>query len=309
MKRVLSFLTIICSLLLICSCGIEESNEKVTLIAPSGAPTFAIADALSDTEIFDYNIVAGADALQAAFINADYDIIVAPVNLGATFMQKLTDFSYVYYKTLVGGCFYLVTSEDINDIKELNGKSITAFGANSTPDIVLKSLIKYYNLDVEINYVNDVSIANNMLVSGKATTIISAEPSISKFNKTNKYKTISLQEEWKKISDSSYNIPQAGIFVKKSVLNNTLVNKALRKINTSASLAYTDAKRLASQAILVDGALEKIGEEILTIAAPRCNFIVNNYQKEEVVFYFNKLIELGLREMIGGTLPSEEFYY
>lgn len=308
MKKILTmFIAIICLGLLV-SCT-ESKTKKVSIIVPSGTPTLGVADALhSDADLFDYNVVQGSDALVAAFTNANYDIIVAPVNLGAKFYSSLNNFEYVFYQTIVGGCFYLVTSEDITELSQINGKEITVFGANSTPDVIIRSLINYYNLDVKINYVSDVAEANASLISNKSTIIVSAQPSISKFNASGKFNVIDLQTEWKKMSGSTYSIPQAGIFVKKSKLDDKSVVNALNKLNASLSLSTTNPDKLAESGTLIDEALNKIGKETLIKAIPHCNFVTTKNNMAEIEFYFNKLIELNLGQTMGGKLPSEDFY-
>lgn len=308
MKKILTmFIAILCLGLLV-SCT-DTQNEEISIIVPSGTPTLGIADALhSDADLFDYNVVQGSDALVAAFTNANYDIIVAPVNLGAKFYSSLNNFEYVFYQTIVGGCFYLVTSEDITELSQINGKEITVFGANSTPDVIIRSLINYYNLDVKINYVSDVAEANASLISNKSTIIVSAQPSISKFNASGKFNVIDLQAEWKKMSGSTYSIPQAGIFVKKSKLEDKSVENALNKLNASLSLSTTNPDKLAESGTQIDEALNKIGKETLIKAIPHCNFVTTKNNMAEIEFYFNKLIELNLGQTMGGKLPGEDFY-
>lgn len=308
MKKILTmFIAIICLGLLV-SCT-ESKTNKVSIIVPSGTPTLGVADALhSDADLFDYNVVQGSDALVAAFTNANYDIIVAPVNLGAKFYSSLNNFEYVFYQTIVGGCFYLVTSEEITELSQINGKEITVFGANSTPDVIIRSLINYYDLDVKINYVSDVAEANASLISNKSTIIVSAQPSISKFNASGKFNVIDLQAEWKKMSGSTYSIPQAGIFVKKSKLDDKSIVNALNKLNASLSLSTTNPDKLAESGTQIDEALNKIGKETLIKAIPHCNFVTTKNNMAEIEFYFNKLIELNLGQTMGGKLPSEDFY-
>lgn len=308
MKKILTmFIAILCLGLLV-SCT-ESKTNKVSIIVPSGTPTLGVADALhSDADLFEYNVVQGSDALVAAFTNANYDIIVAPVNLGAKFYSSLNNYEYVFYQTIVGGCFYLVTSEDITELSQINGKEITVFGANSTPDVIIRSLINYYNLDVKINYVSDVAEANASLISNKSTIIVSAQPSISKFNASGKFNVIDLQAEWKKMSGSTYSIPQAGIFVKKSKLDDKSVVNALNKLNASLSLSTTNSDKLAESGTQIDEALNKIGKETLIKAIPHCNFVTTKNNMAEIEFYFNKLIELNLGQTMGGKLPSEDFY-
>ena len=103
MKRILTFIIALVFLVSLTSC-FEDNNQKVSLIAPTGTPTLGLSEALDTYESsFDYNIVSGPDALKAAFINASYDIIVAPVNLGSTFYNNLNNFEYTFYQTIVGG--------------------------------------------------------------------------------------------------------------------------------------------------------------------------------------------------------------
>lgn len=304
MKKILLFIALLISTVVLGSCTIDD---KVSVIVPSGTPSLGVAAALEDDNV-DYEIVMGSDALVSSFTNSSHDIIIAPVNLGAKFFNSLNEFNYVFYQTIVGGNFYLLSTNQITSIADLNNQSLTVFGANSTPDVLVRSLIAYYQLNVEINYVSDVSEANAMLVSGKATTIVSAEPSASKINGSKKYWTLSLQEEWKKMAGQDYKIPQAGIFVKKDKINTSSVQNVLKKMNESLSLASTDPATLAQSGVRIDETLSKLGEALLTQAIPNCNFVTAPISRTEVEFYFDWLIKLGLGNTIGGVLPNETFY-
>lgn len=305
-KKIFTLLLLLVLGLSVVSC---TNDEKVNLLVPSGAPTLGIASALDNhADMIDYEVVLGSDALTAGFTNGDYDIIIAPVNLGAKFYNSLNNFDYTFYQTVVGGCFYLVSSNELTSINDIDNQEITVFGKNSTPDVIIRSLISYYNLNVTINYVDDVNAANASLVSGEATIIVSAQPSISKFNASGKFYTLDLQEEWAKMADSQYAVPQAGIFVKTSRKDNKSVKKVLSYLNESLSLSNTNPSSLAASAVKVDETLNKVGEETLTKAIPLCHFINTTYNKAEIEFYFNKLIELGLSGAVGGKLPDEDFY-
>ena len=312
MKKIYKFIVVLMMLVgcfSVVSCAKTKKEEKVKIIVPSGTPTLGISNALdSHSDELEHEIVLGSDALIAGFTNSSYDIIIAPVNLGAKFYQSLNNYNYSFYQTIVGGCFYLVSTENIESITDLNNKQITAFGVDSTPGVIIRSLREHYNLNCTIDFVNDVTEANASLISGKATTILSAQPSITKFNASGKYYTLDLQAEWKKMANSDYAIPQAGIFVKTDKLENENVKKALGYLSDSLSLASTNPQELANSAVKVDETLAKIGSDVLTKAIPNCHFINAKYNKSEIEFYFNKLIELGLGKTIGGKLPDEDFY-
>ena len=104
-------------------------------------------------------------------------------------------------------------------------------------------------------------------------------------------------------------LPQAGIFVKKSRVNNKSVKNALESMIESVKLANDNPTSLVQSAIKVDESLNKIGEQTLLKAISKCNLRVENNQKDAIDLYFTKVIELGLGKTIGGKLPDEEFYY
>lgn len=284
------------------------NDSKVSVITPTGTPSLGISNALSDEKLIKCNIVAGSDPLIGAFTNANYDIILAPVNLGAKFYNSNPNFQYVLYETIVWGNYYLASTKEIKSFSEMDGQKLLVFGKNSTPDVVVRTLIASLNLDVELEYVDDVSTANSYLIAGKADYIVSAEPSLTKVQNNQTIYTLDLQSEWQKLTNS-YELPQAGIFVKKSKLDNTQVKKALEKMIESVEMASSDPNSLVEQAVSIDEALAKIGSETLKSAISRCNLRTNDKQKEAIEFYFNKVIELGIGQTVGGKLPDEAFYY
>lgn len=280
--------------------------STVNIIAPQGTPSLGLANFYSDKTNYNvFDIKSGADALVAAFTSNDYDIIVAPTNLGAKLYNANKKF--VLYNTIVWGNLYLATTNsDINSFKDLNKKNVTLFGKNSTPDIVMKSLIKYYNINVELNYVDDVSNANAMLKTNKVDTIVSAEPSISKIGSTiNNLKIIDLQTEFSKISNKG-SYPQASIFVrneKKNELKNTLVKMKQSILDTK------NIEQTADNALLMHESFSTLGKETLIKAIPNCHFGIEENQKDAIENYFNKMNELGLGAQFGEKLPDEEFYF
>lgn len=293
--------------------GVEA--KPVSIIAPTGTPALGIAPTLSNlindkTVKNKVEIVSGSDLLIAAFTQKNYDIIVAPVNLGAKMYQNSKE--YVLYKTIVWGNLYLMSNKDIviNDIKDLANKKVTVFGKNSTPDIVFKSIIKNYNVNVEISYVSDVTEANTVFLSGKADIVMGAEPSISQLKKVGKkeFNTFDLQDAWKKMTGSS-SYPQAGIFVKKSISKEEHIEKVLTNLKNDISTSSTNVTNIAKSAVSIHSSFEKLTQATLEVAIPNCNYQVLESDKKAVEFYFQKMIDLGFGAQIGGSLPVDEFYY
>ena len=287
---------------------IDDSSKKVSVIVPTGTPSLGIANVLNDKTLVDANIVSGSDPLIAAFTNASYDVVVAPVNLGAKLYNANENFSYILYKTIVWGNYYLVSNEEIATLESLEGKTVLVFGKNSTPDVVLRTLISAKNINVNLEYVDDVATANSYLLSGKADIIVSAEPSLTKMSANKNFYTLDLQKQWQQLT-GSYSLPQAGIFIKKDSKDEKYLKTVLDKMIESVQMAQTKPNVLIASAVSVDENLAKIGKETLQKAIGNCNLRVEETDKEAIEFYFSQVIQLGIGATIGGKLPDEAFYY
>ena len=310
MKKNFKFIyifVVLFSMLFITGC-IDDSSKKVSVIVPTGTPSLGIANVLNDKTLVDANIVSGSDPLIAAFTNASYDVVVAPVNLGAKLYNANENFSYILYKTIVWGNYYLVSNEEIATLESLEGKTVLVFGKNSTPDVVLRTLISAKNINVNLEYVDDVATANSYLLSGKADIIVSAEPSLTKMSANKNFYTLDLQKQWQQLT-GSYSLPQAGIFIKKDSKDEKYLKTVLDKMIESVQMAQTKPNVLIASAVSVDENLAKIGKETLRKAIGNCNLRVEETDKEAIEFYFSQVIQLGIGATVGGKLPDEAFYY
>lgn len=309
MKKLLLSLLFIFTFALVGCDGIGgQKDESYKVIMPSGTPSITLSSYVDELdENVEVDIVQGSDPLVAAFTAANYDIIVAPVNLGAKLYNSVEDFAYRLYRPIVGGNYYILSTE-ISSFQELDGKEITLFGKNSTPDVMFRTLCAYFGIEPVVNYQASVSEANSQLASGLAKTILTAEPSKTLISKNKSYNVIDLQELWKEMAGSEYNVTQAGIFVKND-MDAKLVDKVLEDMEDSLSMAINDTLTLAGIAKEVDTSFAKFSDEDLAAAIQNCNVLPagSNY-RNDVEYYFSKLIELGLGKSIGGKLPDEEFY-
>lgn len=304
MKKNLKLTLSIISLLgLATSC--EPKNEEVsaTLIAPNGTPLLAISNYLHERPLIEETVVEGSTPLLAAFTSKQYDMILAPINLGAQIYNKGGE--YKLFETVVWGNLYVASRNEIKSFTDLSGKNVTLFGTNQTPDIIMKCLSTYYNINYEVTRVDEVSTANASLLQNKAEYIVSAEPSLSKLKEKipNLY-TLDLQEEWKKFSTlSSY--PQAGIFVRSDSVDR--LKGELSYLKNSIKNILKDTSYTVSCA-LEQEKLNTLGEATLTSSLPNCHIGIEENQKGAIEFYFNKLNEIGLSAQYGGKLPGEDFY-
>lgn len=291
--------------------GETPDDHTYTFLAPSGTPSLALATLFDNNPQVDYEIVAGANPLVAAITSGSHDFVVAPVNVGAKLYANNQKYKLV--KTIVWGNFYIASLSPINSVEDLEGKTITAFSQNSSPDIMLQAVLDYYGLKdkVAVEYVDAVTTANSMMMSGQAEIVISAEPSISVLKNKKTIYTIDLQAEWNKLSDGN-SFPQAGLFVNVDLLtedkkDNTLafIDKIFEKLED-----HKNPSVLAASAVKIDSSFETVGVANLEKAIPNCWISLKTKAEEQtaISYYAQKLIDLGLGAQIGGSVPSEEFY-
>ena len=290
MKKLFKFLLVLILLFnlgVLASCGDDDvtpsapSKEKYTFLAPSGTPSLALST------LFDGNeLVVGAKL----FANKP---------------------NYKLVKTIVWGNFYIASLSEITSVNDLEGKTITAFSQNSSPDIMLQAVLDAYGLKDKVNveYVDSVQTANSMLMSGQAEITITAEPSASVLRNKKTLYTIDLQQEWSKLSDGN-SFPQAGLFVNVDLLEYEGIDEFIEEVITRIE-DYKTPSVLAESAVKIDDSFKNVGVEALTKAIPNCWISIKSKEEQQaaIKYYAEKLVELGLGAQIGGGAPSEDFYY
>ena len=306
MKKVLLMLSFVFLFFSLASCNVG-SGTKYKMILPSGTPAIAMSSFIEMNEV-EAEVVSGSDLLIAAFTQASYDLIVAPVNLGVKIYNQNADFQYVLYRPIVG-CNYFILSTEVSSFAELDGKEITIFGRNATPGVMFSTLCKYYNIEPVVTYADSVADVNPLLISGKAKTILTAEPSKSVIESTGNYNIINLASLWRDASGTSLDVPQAGLFIKKDLVGKSELTKLLENIEDGIKFVVDHPDSATLLVGKIDSNLAKMDAEKLMKAIPNCNLLTHPLVKEEVSYYCEKVIAAGLAGTIGGKVPDEGFYY
>ncbi|QVK21008.1 hypothetical protein KHQ82_01350 [Mycoplasmatota bacterium] len=294
----------------------EYEQVDIKVMAPIGSPALAQTfiqyemTSLGKNSSYAVETVIGVDPLVAAFTSGSHDIIFAPTNLAAKLYNMGNE--YVFTGTVVWGNLYLVTSsEEEFSIENLDGKEIVVFGHNATPDVIIQSVLNNYEFDNQptIKYVQSAADAQTELVLDSSKIVLLAEPVVSATKmKVNNIKTIDLQDEWKKMTNSS-SYPQAGVFVKKELIEKRkdVVDNYMKLIKISATQANVSTKTMAEYAVeLGYGFPQPVLEN--TIEASHIEYVSAMDSKDSLEFYFNKIMDLNSK-LLGDRLPDDDFYY
>lgn len=191
----------------------DTSNEPISILCPTGAPALSLLGTW-DLENVSVEYVDGSDILTSELAKEDgeYDIIVAPTNVGAKVYGESE--SYNLEAVLTWGNLYLVGQEGT----DLSTASIAAFGQNAVPGLVFNQV---ENPSLNVTWYSSVQEAQQALLTNQQQVALLAQPvaaaTIAKAKENGKEMTVlqDLQKLWQeKTNSEDAGYPQASLFVK-----------------------------------------------------------------------------------------------
>ena len=191
----------------------DISNEPISILCPTGAPALSLLGTW-DLENVSVEYVDGSDILTSELAKEDgeYDIIVAPTNVGAKVYGESE--SYNLEAVLTWGNLYLVGQEGT----DLSTASIAAFGQNAVPGLVFNQV---EDPSLNVTWYSSVQEAQQALLTNQQQVALLAQPvaaaTIAKAKENGKELTVlqDLQKLWQeKTNSEDAGYPQASLFVK-----------------------------------------------------------------------------------------------
>ena len=196
-------------------CAKEEPKpEPISILCPQGAPALATLGTI-DNEMVTIDCVQGTDVLSAELAKKDseYDIIVAPLNLGTKLYGKTQAFQLD--SSVTWGNLFLVGPEDYQ------GASVAAFGEKAIPQMIFNYVLADQLNETPVTYYASVAEAQQALLTNQAQVALLAQPAatatIVKAKEQGKELTVlyDLQKGWSEKTGSKVaGYPQAAMFVK-----------------------------------------------------------------------------------------------
>lgn len=304
MKKILNLLVILLGVIILVGCNKNENSleNEIKIITPYDAPHLALGGLL---EVDNLNIEAvnGADNLKTALLKGTHDIVVAPINLGATLFNGGKT-NYKVAAILTTNNAYIVTKKEnkLDRLNDLNGEKVLAFGQTGVPGSLLKRLYSDYELD--INNV-DFTFASSSAIysvfsegSTDAKYALMSELQISKLVLINKIevKTLDL------CSVLGSNAVQACVFVNPNSKNLDDVNKVLKLIEENVNWLNANPEEYASKVVSLDRVFEATTKEVIIRGIPLANITYKNAKehKDEIE---------NILSIVGVKQPDDSFYY
>lgn len=267
MKKILKCFTCLLLTMTIlsgCSKTTDDSNT-VKILCPVGAPSLAFVSEYENiNKEGKIDFVDGSDQLVAELAKNDseYDIIVAPINLGAKLIEsEQTD--YRIESVITWGNLYYVGS----DVSALNSTGeLALFGQGAVPQKIVE--VDDIKTTLTPSYYNSATLVQQQLLSGNAKAGLLAEPLASATIAKAKENGITLQiiSDLQKAYNDGNGYPQAAIFVK----NNKNYDDLFSKIDSFTNDGYTN----------LEDYLTKIGIE--TLKLPSIKITVNSIERQNL---------------------------
>ena len=301
MKKFFIFMFLIITTLSLASCGNVKVENEVKIITPYGTPYLALGGLL-DEENVKIDAVNGADGLKTALVKGEYDVVVAPINLGAQLFNKGNS-KYVIEAVITMNNAYIITENGnkLDSIKDLEGQKVLGFGQTGIPGSVLKTL--YTNNDLDQSLI-DFSQASSSAVysifaggSSDAKYALMSEPEISKLvlNDKKEVKSLDLTKEL------GVDVPQACIYVNPNSEKQNDIDNLLKLIENNIKSLNKNPSKYADEVIALDRTFEAMTKEVIVRSIPLTNIVykeASNFKTE-----INNILTI-----LGVPNPSEEFY-
>lgn len=277
MKKICSIFSFILIFLSLTACKNKEITIKA--LSPNGAPALAqiqLEDKKTITKDISYEVqrVSDTTLLAAGFTNKSYDVIIAPINLGAKFYN--INKAYALGTVVTWGNLYFASCSENFTLQSLHEKDIYLFGEGSINQFVIEDVLKENQIEpASTTYLASTADTKNRLIAEPNSICLIAEPVLSATTAVLKQQghsvtKISVQDLWSDSHDGK-SYPQAGVFFNQEWVNNNSeeANTFLTSLDESITFCNENIDEVSELATKLQYGLPGAG--ILKNAIPNSN--------------------------------------
>lgn len=266
----------------------------------------------SESYKVDYVTEGAPDALTGKIINGDIQISSLPINLASVLYNKTGGKIQLMAVNTIGN-LYIIGTDEISNITDLENKTLGMSAKGSTPDFAMNYILKQNNLDgkVELDYAADHATLAQTVISEDTNVALMPQPFVTQtMLKNNNVKMLlDLNEVWKSASSDSSELYTGCIVINKEFAENNkeFVSEFLKQYEASVKWVLENPKdasvlveknEIMPSAALVEKAIPYCG--ITYVPSQDVKLGLNNFYK--ILFDSNPA-------SIGGKLPDDSFYF
>ena len=279
-----------------------------------GPTSIGIINMIHEQESGNYSFTmeTQADVLLASMVSGDLDIALVPANVASVLYNKTEGkVSVIDINTL--GVLYMVSGDDsIKTMSDLEGRTVYTTGAGTTPEYVLRYLLKENGLEdkVNIEFKSEATEVVSTITQDTSSVGLLPQPFVIAALSQNDSLSIVLDttKEWDALGNGSKLV--TGVTVARNDFieeHPQAVAAFLKDHAASAEFVNSDAST-AAQYVAEAGIIEKA--PVAEKAIPFCNIVCidGSDMKSALSGYLNVLYDQDPKS-VGGNLPGDDFYY
>ena len=241
-----------------CACLSACEKDEITLYVPDGAPALSVAKIINDGKVGNDKVnavISTGEDVVAKCSSGEADMAVLPTNAAVKICTSRSD--YLMFSVNVYGVLYIVGTEHIDSIADLQGQTLYSIGLGNTPQYVFETIcdaqsVKYVGENaIDVQYQTDASTIIPQILKGSAKFALIGEPAVTQLkNKAaSQGKTVEtlfdLQQLWQQVTGSEQKgYPQASMIVKKSLLTDEFATKLLSALQANGEFVNNNCDKL-----------------------------------------------------------------
>ena len=291
-----------------------DDNVNIRVGSLKGPTSIGIINMIHDGENSNYSFTMETqpDVLLAGMVSGDLDIALVPANVASVLYNKTGGgISVIDINTL--GVLYMVSGDaSIKGMNDLEGRTVYTTGAGSTPEYVLRYLLKANGLEdkVNIEFKSEATEVVSTILQDTSSVGLLPQPFVIAALSQNDSLSIVLDttKEWDALENGSKLV--TGVTVARNEFieeHPQAVASFLKDHASSADFVNSDTKT-AAEYVAEAGIIEKA--PVAEKAIPFCNIVCieGSDMKSALSGYLSVLYEQDPKS-VGGALPGDDFYY
>lgn len=300
----------------------NKNRKELTMYGPPVGPSVTLAHAAetgaipSLVENLSFETYRNPDVLRTNFVAGRWELAGTPSYVAANLHNK--GLKVRLMNMMTWGLLYVISAdENVKTIEDLKGQDIVMPFKADMPDLVFQHVAAKKGMavdkDYRLNYVSSPFEGLQLLLSGRTKHAVLPEPAATaallKGLKSAKKMTrvIDLQTAWGEVTGGPARIPQAGMMVSDSLLDEMpdlpdRLNAALTRSTDWVVNNPTSAGRLGETYMALKA-------PVIERSIPFCNFGLSKAKdiQSEIESFYSILAETN-PAIIGGKLPPDDFY-
>ncbi|MEM8822214.1 MAG: ABC transporter substrate-binding protein [Pseudomonadota bacterium] len=295
--------------------------DMLAIYGPPAGPSITLSHAVATGMLSDiatetsFTAWRNPDELRAGLTSGEILLSVVPIQAAANLYNR--GFPIRLANAMTNGLLYIIAEDpEITTMPELVGRHIAVPFRGDTPEIIFGQLLDFHGMsesDFQITYAGSPTEAMQMMLAGRVDAALTAEPSttaaVLRGRQAGKeiFRAISIQEAWGEMTGAAPVLPQAGLALTETFLNDHGdAVPALQSVLEKAT-----AEVVANPGAAAAHATEALGmpAPLLAASIPNSNLVARPAReaRADIERMLGAMAGSDLAR-IGGAMPDDAFY-